>query len=366
MPAAATAAMVLTFGILMGCALMGMMLVAGSAAGRVDWERQQSAGERWKTFAEGWELVYRFRHGIHRASGTFEGVAVAVTSNLGAAPDGTSRGGGAEAESESIPADLLVRGRRAFTRHNEPEVLTGAQPFDDAVFLSGHPADVAAIFDKATRNLILSWVRRKAFTLEGGQVHVRAGFAVSDPERMVRPLKGAAYSVRAFELAPAERAGRLARNATEDSVDAVRHSCLEMLIEHHADAPELEPALQAALADPCPSVRLLAAEQLGHSSASDHAREVARLLRGRNEPEELAAALLRLADDGLLEDVVWLRPLTEGLFRDHRVKQAARAAIDGIVARLGGDLGGLAVIDEGAAGRLSAVAIEGALAKVAS
>ncbi len=296
-----------------------------------------------------------------------DGIGVRITANLSSVAANQQVGATGAAVLPGMPEGLVVRSRTSLFGVGAPAVPTGGPMLDGAVDIDGHPADVAAVFDAQTRRLVHSWSPNWGFELSNQRLKIVLTDVTAD-DAINRLLNALTQLGTSFQLDPAERAARLARNATEDPVADVRLNCLRALVDYHPDAPEQERALESALVDPSAEVRLYAADRLGDESAGEHARAVARLLAGSGEPGERAAALGRLAESGTLDDVAWLRPLTRGLFRGGAVKAAAQQAIDGILERFGAEQGALAVVPEALAddaqGRLSALPdLDGALAE---
>lgn len=341
-------------GLLLGV-LMTLLIVYGL---RQSSEVEQALDARWRRFAERAGLRYRRTRDGRRAQGTIDGRKLRLFTETQQVGNTTVIWTRAAASSQRIPPSLILRAegagaglRRAFTGEDEQ---TGDDEFDDVARIDGHPADVAALMNCELRRLLRGRLSRGLLTLRTGRLVVS-----SEPGEANNPnLKGLARAcirlIPALELDPSERAARLARNATQEEWADVRLNCLRMLVEHHPEAPELLPALQAALADPEPAVRLLAATALGHESRAEHARDVAQWLAEGGDIDELVETLGVVGEEGERQDVEWLRPLTRGAFRKRAVKEAAGDAIVQIQTRLGGEQGGLALTDDSEAqGRLS-------------
>jgi hypothetical protein len=345
--------------ILAGLLVAFLFLLVGVFASRGDTGEAERVDGHWASFAEKTGLAYSKKGGMRAAVGIVEGTPIRVVDSEGASPAGYSTGGAAIASSPSIPVSLTMLPKQSSARLDGGPVRSGDPEFDEWARMTGHPADVAAVLNEEVRDLLRGWLHLGRLHVEKGEVTVGGGGGLAAPKDLRRVTTGCLYIVRALQIEPIDRPRRLARNVAEDPESGVRLRNLRALAEHHSDAPELEPTLEAALADPHPAVRLYASERLDHESVGSHAREVARWLADADQPKRLARALSLVAQEGSLEDVRWLRPLTKGLFRSRKVKAAAEAAIDRIQERSGGHAGALAVLGEPViGGQLSPVAGE--------
>lgn len=332
------------------------MVVLVAAGIRQTGEFEKSLNAQWKRVSKRAGLRYRQTREGRRAQGVVDGRKLRLYTESQQAGNAAVIFTRAATSSRSIPRSLVLRAegpslRRVFQGDDEQ---TGDIEFDDVARIDGHPADVAALMDSRLRQLLKGRLSRGLLTVRKGRVVVS-----SDPGQAREPDLAALIRVcgriaGALELDPEDRLPRLLRNAAEDPDADVRLNCLRMAAEHHAEASELLPALQAGLADPEPAVRLFAATELGDESRAEHARDVARWLAEGGDIDELVETLAVVGEEGGREDVEWLRPLTRGAFRKRAVKQAAADAVARIQERLGGQQGGLALSEESdGLGRLS-------------
>lgn len=148
-------------------------------------------------------------------------------------------------------------------------LATGDHPFDIRVKVEGDEATARALLDWKTRELVQQLI------LQGGQVEdSRVTLSQNDPfgASSTSQDERAAYSVKALDFAVdvshrlatsgIHLPARLADNATKDRLPGVRQQNLLTLERHFPKSPECLSSYRAALADPTPELRVLAADFL--------------------------------------------------------------------------------------------------------
>ncbi|MGZ6143133.1 MAG: HEAT repeat domain-containing protein [Myxococcales bacterium] len=189
-----------------------------------------------------------------------------------------------------IPAGIEIRReRRRFGR----SVPIGDPAFDDAVRADGSPAAVAAFLGRETRRALVELVGLGGGLKNGALTFERPGLTAAPGEirRTVEMLVEFAAQLPSGTVPEL-----LLANATSDE-SAVRKHNLELLAGQFPDAPETKVAADAALADPDPAIRLMAAN----------------LLRGERGKAALRALL---EDPSASDDVLAEAVLAAGATRD--------------------------------------------------
>lgn len=157
----------------------------------------------------------------------------------------------------------LVPEPRGLTRalhRQHPDVLTGDRALDESVRITGPPDLVLAVLDHETRAEVTRALS-EGVKLREGQLYLvvpgRLGTVASVVDRVRRLLSLARRLVPPPDLVPP-----LVRTALGDPVSGARTRALELLAERHADRPDVREALNRALRDQNPAVRLVAAAAL--------------------------------------------------------------------------------------------------------
>lgn len=139
------------------------------------------------------------------------------------------------------------------------DVTTGDRAFDDAVLVQGDPALVLAVLDAANRRLVRRLVSEGAL-LDGGELRWRGLPGSTGLTETIRALVRAA---KALQIDPGAIPGRLRQRVKRDPLPDVRRRALELLLARFPEAPETAAALETALGDRDPSLRLRATRQTG-------------------------------------------------------------------------------------------------------
>lgn len=164
-----------------------------------------------------------------------------------------------------LPETLELRRESLVTafekRFDHPDVETGDEAFDRAVFARGHPSLVVALLNAETRDGVLRLLRAGGWVARG-QVVLETHGSLADREKFRRHLEELVDLARRL-CAPRDPAALLAANAGRDSLPGVRLRNLELLVERFPERAETKDALRAALEDRDPAVRLHAARSLG-------------------------------------------------------------------------------------------------------
>ncbi|HET6899911.1 MAG TPA: HEAT repeat domain-containing protein, partial [Vicinamibacteria bacterium] len=222
----------------------------------------------------------------------------------------------------SVLADVSMRLERTVASvysRLSPEIEVGDPDFDDAVYVEGPAPLLRAILGEPTRGLLLRLLRGRVTELARHPLHVQiivlhgqvnAELSPHEPGGPWTALPEALGLVldtaRHFVL-PQDLPVRLARNASHDSLDAVRAANLSTLAQEYPDADLTRATVRAACDDPSDEVRLQAAVALGpegrrivlaiatrEDAAEEHAARAVETL-GVDLPADTCASLLARA-----------------------------------------------------------------------
>ncbi|MGC4114841.1 MAG: hypothetical protein QM765_09570 [Myxococcales bacterium] len=194
-----------------------------------------------------------------------------------------------------VPAELSLKSETALDAVRKvagaQDVELGEAEFDKAVLVQG-PEDVAlAVLKPQARKDLLAFLARGGVVREG-ELLLKWNGELRDRKE----IEGAVQSMLAVarSLAIASVPAALLENATKEADPKLRRRNLTALLQMHSGSPESAKALQAALVDADPAIRLLAARL---SPAQKEAQQVLEaLLDDERVPAEIrASALERLA-----------------------------------------------------------------------
>ena len=178
----------------------------------------------------------------------------------------------AQIHQPDIPTSLKLAARRP---QETREVPTGDESFDDGVTVGGDAAIVSALLDVETRKRVREMV---ALGVEVDNSFVKAQRTClgMGPRKLVREGAEAIETALGFahllSIQGPEIPGRLARNAANDPLPAVRELCLRTLGSFYPAHQECLRQHQASLEEESPGMRLLAAAFLIQSPGIDSER----------------------------------------------------------------------------------------------
>jgi hypothetical protein len=177
------------------------------------------------------------------------------------------------------------------------DIETGDPVFDGAIFVGGIPASALAILDARTREMVRRLIVPGGFSLRQGRLIRERSVPTTQAEQVTGVIRDATAVGRALAQGAEEPAHlRLARNAREDPIEAVRSRCLQALCESFPDTPLCEATCRGALSDRSPAIRLAAARALGAKGVDG----LEDLIRHRGCPDAVAK--------GALESLLALKP----------------------------------------------------------
>lgn len=190
---------------------------------------------------------------------------------------------------------------------------TGDHPFDIRVKVEGDDAIAFALLDEKTRELVQQLI------LQGGRVE-DSRVTLSKEDAFWSNSARATYSAKAIDFAVdvskrlaisgTHLPARLADNATKDRLPGVRRVNLLALERHFPKHSECLLSYRAALADPAPELRVLAADFLLNRPGTELA-----------DVNDAAMALTEIADKEYLP--VDLRVRTLKSLAHHRIRSKA-------------------------------------------
>jgi hypothetical protein len=198
-------------------------------------------------------------------------------------------------------ADITLRSETPWTSLGTrigaaTDVETGSRTFDGAVYASGAPALVLALFDAETREAVDRLLRGSrgggrtryvvSAKVDGGQLQVDLGLkATLDMAHLLKESLEVILGIARRLTVPDDVPARLAHNARHDPEVAVRLTNLRHLARTYEEESLTRETLRAACADGDDAVRLEAGRALrGEGDA------VLRDLAARAEADETAAA----------------------------------------------------------------------------
>jgi hypothetical protein len=173
---------------------------------------------------------------------------------------------------------------------SEPAADTGDPAFDRLIAAGGRVGAVRALLRAPARHAIVTLARGAAVRLRNGEFTYEILDRVIDTGRLAALIHSTLAALRT--LCPvSDVSAALAQAAHSDPAPGVRARCLATLLSEEPDHPRTSGALDAALADPSDSVRVVAATALGERGVPV-LREIAMREEGEEEPSARAIALL--------------------------------------------------------------------------
>ncbi len=196
-----------------------------------------------------------------------------------------------------VPPELTISGESGWSAAKKlvgkQDVQLGDPAFDDAVLVDG-PEDVAlASLRQEARPLVAALVREGGSVREG-DLHLKWPDIVDDVEVLERGIRSMVETAKAMTATSVPDA--LAVAAATEADAPRRERCLRALVAHHAAAPQTPKALETALADSSPGVRLVAAANLAPDARVRGTLEA--LLQDSTLPSPLRAEALSHLGDG--------------------------------------------------------------------
>lgn len=220
------------------------------------------------------------------------------------------------------------------------DIEIGCPTFDANTFISSYSrnseAEVSAILDEETRELVSRYVVRAGAKVAGGQITHSKSNSINDAPRII---KGLIKLARHLSMENFEIAGRLAKNALEDPLSSVRLRNLTLLQEQFRSGKEALETSVALLHDANDSIRLAAAMFVGEEGI----RVVLDIAQSRDVLIDLRIkALQHLASETRSEELIGISEalLTE---KDPRLQRMGihalgrmqhRPALDSLIALL--------------------------------
>lgn len=219
-----------------------------------------------------------------------------------------------------------------FSRVFGQDILVGDGTFDQAVKVQGDEAAALALLDQNTRRAFKSAVT-SGWSFEDGRWTLKASGRLG--EELAARLEVGLSLAELTKKGQSELPRRLMALVTHDPVPSVRRRALSYLVAQYPNASATKAALEAALRDGEPVVRLLAADRLGELGVLD-----ALTLSSPVEPplrvEALEAMVRHGPDDPRTQARVaeWLAPDLPALFRKTALEATARVAVPDAESRL--------------------------------
>lgn len=173
---------------------------------------------------------------------------------------------------------------------SEPAADTGDPAFDGLIAVGGRVGAVRALLPAPARHAIATLARGAAVRLRKGEFAYEIFERVTNANRLTALIHSARTALRTLPHL-SDVSAALAEAAHSDPVSGVRARCLATLLSEEPDHPRTSGALDAALADPSDSVRVVAATALGERGVPV-LREIAMREEGDEEPSARAITLL--------------------------------------------------------------------------
>ncbi|MGC4120022.1 MAG: HEAT repeat domain-containing protein [Myxococcales bacterium] len=280
--------------VVIGGALAVFVLAEASGRRRMDSEAWRELGARlfrgplraprldWRRLARELSLEHPDPElaGIRIVTGTLDGVKVALAEECDPASGAPHV---VAVEARGLPEELVLRAEDRLEALKKAvageDVQVGDPDFDRKVSVQGPQDVVLSVLGRAGRRAALQVVERGA-VVKSGTIRLELARAAKHDEVVaaVRVVAEAAASLAARPVALA-----LEANAKADPEPEVRRRNLEVLLRAWGRHDAVGRALQSALVDPSPQVRVLAAKQV------DDARALPVLLALVEDPEAPAA-----------------------------------------------------------------------------
>lgn len=196
---------------------------------------------------------------------------------------------------DDLPPEIQLGAESITTRLGKlllgPDVETGDDAFDRAVFMRGSEVRLLAMLDQRLRSDLRQAVEAGT-TLTGGELRRLSGRGPSTLEEVLAPARELARLAKRI----AERATQpvpvlLRENALGDPSPKVRLRCLQALVADFRGHAETQAALDGASVDPDPDVRFLA---LGNAATGGFDALSSMVSDTNLRPDARAEALSRL------------------------------------------------------------------------
>ena len=232
-----------------------------------------------------------------------------------------------------------------------PDVRIGDPDFDTLANLSGPPAWIVAALNVRTRGQLKTLLEQGG-RVEGERITVR--LRVSRAHQLVSQTHHLLKLARRLSLPDIEVTHLLIRRAEGAVRDTKRRAAVAGLIEHapfikqFSDLARVEAHLaKGTAADRAAGQRIRLAWLSGDPNRIQHLPELVVLTALEGATPTRLAAIERLGQVGGVASIAPLTAASRGFFTSSRVKAAARAALEAVVARVGEvAAGGLALIED--------------------
>lgn len=219
-----------------------------------------------------------------------------------------------------------------FSRVFGQDILVGDGAFDQAVKVQGDEAAALALLDHNTRLAFQSAVT-SGWSLEDGCWTLKARGRLG--EELGARIEVGLSLAELTKKGQSELPRRLLALVTHDAIPSVRKRALSYLMSQYASSSATKAALEAALRDGEPAVRLMAAGRLGDLEVLD-ALTTTIAAEPPLRVEALEAMVRHGADDPRTQARVseWLERDPPQLFRKIALEAVARVAVPDAEARL--------------------------------
>jgi len=219
-----------------------------------------------------------------------------------------------------------------FSRVFGQDILVGDGAFDQAVKVQGDEAAALALLDHNTRLAFQSAVT-SGWSLEDGCWTLKARGRLG--EELGARIEVGLSLAELTKKGQSELPRRLLALVTHDAIPSVRKRALSYLMSQYASSSATKAALEAALRDGEPAVRLMAAGRLGDLEVLD-ALTTTIAAEPPLRVEALEAMVRHGADDPRTQARVseWLERDLPQLFRKIALEAVARVAVPDAEARL--------------------------------
>jgi len=219
-----------------------------------------------------------------------------------------------------------------FSRVFGQDIMVGDPGFDQTVKVQGDEAAALALLDQHTRSAFKSAVA-SGWSLEDGCWTLKARGRLS--EELGSRIEVGLSLAELTKKGQSELPRRLLALVTHDAIPNVRRRALSYLVSQYASSSATQSALQAALRDGEPDVRLLAADRLGDLGVLD-ALVGSVAVEPRVRVEALEAMVRHGPEDPRTSQRVseWFNADVPHLFRKAAVEAVARVAVVDAEARL--------------------------------
>ena len=194
----------------------------------------------------------------------------------------------------AIPESVAIHGRGADELSGPPrglECTTGIPEFDRAIRVEGDPYDAFALLTVQGRKSLVELVTKFRAQIIRGRIVYR-GLEVPGTANFLPLVLGRILSAaQGLSTAVLSQKDRLVRNVESDPAPRVRRRSLELLLlEQHGADPSTARAVELALRDAEPSIRLIAGTRKGPEGL----RTLCDLVESGSVPESIRARGLQV------------------------------------------------------------------------